>query len=210
MTNAVRIHSFPLSGHSHRAVLFASLAGINHEVINVDLGNGAHKKDDFLAMNPAGQVPVIEDGNTVISDSNAILVYLARKYAPAYMPTDPVGEAEVQKFLTLAAGELAFGPAAARLINVFKAPLDKDFTHATAAKVLGKLDAHLDGRTWLVGDTPTIADVAIYSYTAHAPEGDVSLDGYPNVRRLLASIEALDGFVPMQSTAIGLKAVKVA
>jgi glutathione S-transferase len=210
MTNAVRIHSFPLSGHSHRVALFASLAGINHELITVDLGNGAHKQEPFLSMNPAGQVPVIEDGDTVISDSNAILVYLARKYAPAYMPTDPVGEAEVQKFLTLAAGELAFGPAAARLINVFKAPLDKDFTHATAAKVLGKLDAHLEERTWLVGESPTIADVAIYSYTAHAPEGDVSLEGYPNVRRLLSHIEGLDGFVPMVSTPVGLKATQPA
>lgn len=206
MSNAVRIHSFPLSGHAHRVVLFANLAGINHDVVNVDLVNGAHKSPEFLAMNPAGQVPVIEDGDVVISDSNAILVYLARKYAPAYIPDDPVGEAEVQKFLTLAAGELAYGPAAARLINVFKAPLDVDFTHATAAKVLGKLDAHLEGREFLVGDAPTIADVAIYSYTAHAPEGGVSLEGYPNVRRLLANIEALDGFVAMQSTAAGLNA----
>ncbi|MGJ5621626.1 glutathione S-transferase family protein [Sulfitobacter sp. MF3-043] len=210
MSNAVRIHSFPLSGHAHRVVLFAGLAGINHTVINVDLGGGAHKSKNYLAKNPAGQVPMIEDGDTVVSDSNAILVYLARKYAPSYIPNDPVGEAEVQKFLTLAAGELAFGPAAARLINVFKAPLDKDFAHATAAKVLGKLEAHLEGREWLVGDAPTIADVAIYSYTAHAPEGDVSLDPYPNVRRLLSNIEALDGFVPMVSTPVGLKATKAA
>jgi glutathione S-transferase len=210
MSNAIRIHGFPLSGHSHRVVLFASLAGINHEVLTVDLANGAHKKGDFLAMNPFGQVPVIEDGETVISDSNAILVYLARKYAPSYIPTDPVKEAAVQKFLTLAAGELAFGPAAARLINVFKAPLDVGFTHATAAKVLGKIEAHLEGRDYLVGDTPTIADVAIYSYTAHAPEGDVSLEPYPNVRRLLTNIEALDGFVPMQTTPVGLRAATAA
>ncbi|MFT5632010.1 MAG: glutathione S-transferase [Candidatus Azotimanducaceae bacterium] len=207
MSNAVRIHSFPLSGHAHRVVLFASVAGINHEVVNVDLANGAHKKDDFLAMNPAGQVPVIQDGDAIITDSNAILVYLARKYAPSFIPSDPVDEASVQKFLTLAAGELAFGPAAARLINVFKAPLDVDFTHATAAKVLGKLEAHLEGREFLVGNSPTIADIAIYSYTAHAPEGDVSLEPYPNVRRLLANIEALDGFVPMQITPVGLSAV---
>lgn len=206
MTNAVRIHSFPLSGHAHRAVLFASLAGINHEVLNVDLPNGAHKTPAYLAKNPAGQVPMIEDGDVVISDSNAILVYLARKYAPSYIPNDPAGEAEVQKFLTLAAGELAFGPAAARLINVFKAPLDVNFTHAIAAKFLSKLEAHLEGRDFLVGTSPTIADVAIYSYTAHAPEGDVSLEPYPNVRRLLANIEALDGFVPMQSTPVGLSA----
>lgn len=210
MSNAIRIHSFPLSGHAHRVVLFASIAGINHEVLNVDLKKGAHKSPEYLAKNPAGQVPMIEDGDVIVSDSNAILVYLARKYAPAYIPNDPIGESEVQKFLTLAAGELAFGPAAARLINVFKAPLDVDFTHATAAKVLGKLEAHLEGRDFLVGDAPTIADVAIYSYTAHAPEGGVSLDMYPNVRRLLTNIEALHGFVPMQSTPVGLNAVNAA
>lgn len=206
MSKSIRIHGFPLSGHAHRVELFANLAGIEHEIVVVDLANGEHKKPPFLALNPAGQVPVIEDGDTVVSDSNAILVYLARKFAPAYIPSDPAGEAEVQKFLTLAAGELAFGPAAARLINVFNAPLDADFCKATAAKVLGKLDAHMEGRQFLVGDTPTIADVAIYSYTAHAPEGDVSLEPYPNVRRLLTNIEALDGFVSMPASKAGLAA----
>ncbi|MDX1743548.1 MAG: glutathione S-transferase [Ruegeria sp.] len=206
MSETIRIHSFPLSGHAHRAVLFANLAGIKHDVIDVDLAGGEHKREPFLALNPAGQVPVLEDGDVVVSDSNAILVYLARKYAPSYLPSDPVGEAEVQKFLTLAAGEIAFGPAAARLINVFNAPLNMEFTHATAANVLKKLDDHLEGRDWLVGDAPTIADVAIYSYTAHAPEGGISLKPFANVRRLLANVEALEGFVPMPSTAVGLNA----
>ncbi|MFY0610077.1 MAG: glutathione S-transferase [Hyphomicrobiaceae bacterium] len=202
----MKIHSFPLSGHAHRVELFANLAGIKHEVINVDLAAGEQRRSAFLALNPSGQVPVIEDGDVVISDANAILVYLARKYAPDFLPRELEREAEVQKFLTLAAGEIAFGPAAARLINVFKAPLDADFAKATASKVLGKLEAHLEGRDFLVGNAPTIADIAIYSYTAHAPEGDVSLQPYPNVRRLLANIEALDGFVPMPSTRVGLAA----
>lgn len=206
MTKPVKIHSFPLSGHAHRAVLFANLAGIDHEVIQVDLGSGEHKQPAFLALNPTGQIPVLEDGETIISDSNAILVYLARKFAPQYLPTDPVLEAEVQKFLTLAAGELAFGPAAARLINVFKRDLDREFTHTVAERFLGKIESHMEGRDFLVGDSPTIADVALYSYTAHAPEGDVSLEPYPNVRRLLSNIEALDGFIPMQATKVGLAA----
>lgn len=206
MKNAIKIHSFPLSGHAHRVELFACLAGIGHEIINVDLGSGAQKKEPFLSLNPNGQVPVIEDGDVVISDSNAILVYLARRYAPSYLPTDPVLEAEVQSFLTLAAGEIAFGPAAARLINVFNAPLDAEFTQTVAQKVLSKLESRMDGREFLVGDSPTIADVAIYSYTAHAPEGDVSLEPYPNVRKLLANIEALPSFKPMQATAVGLVA----
>ena len=79
MSNAIRIHSFPLSGHAHRVELFASLAGIAHEVINVNLAEGEHKKPAYLALNPAGQVPAIEDGDVVVTVSNAILVYLARR-----------------------------------------------------------------------------------------------------------------------------------
>lgn len=206
MSNALKIYSFPLSGHSHRVILFASLAGIAYEVIDLDLANGEHKKPPFLSINSAGQVPAIVDGTNAITDSNAILVYLARKYAPTFLPEDPVSEAEVQKYLSLAAGEIAFGPAAARLINVFNADLDREFTHATAARALTKLEAALEGKEFLVGNKPSIADVAVYSYVAHAPEGDISLEPYSNVRRLLKNIEALDGFVPFKKTKVGLAA----
>jgi len=206
MSNAIRIHRHPLSGHAHRVHLFASLAGIAHELIDVDLLAGEHKKEAFLALNPAGQVPVIEDGETVVSDSNGILVYLARKYAPDWLPTDIRDEAEVQKFLSLAAGDIAFGPAAARLITVFGADLDAARCQAIATRAFDRLETHLAGRQWLVGDRPTIADVAIYSYTAHVPEGNVSLDRYPNIRALLRRIKTLPGFVGMQATEVGLAA----
>ncbi|MEM7522233.1 MAG: glutathione S-transferase [Pseudomonadota bacterium] len=206
MTNAVRIHHFAKSGHAHRAALFASLAGIAHELVEVDLAGGEHKSPAFLKLNPAGQVPVLEDGATVVPDSNAILVYLARTYAPDWIPSDIAEEAAVQRYLSLAAGEIAFGPAAARLITVFGAPIDPEFAKTVAARALTKLDAGLSGRDWLVGERPTIADVAIYSYTAHAPEGNVSLDPYPNVRAWLKRIEELPGFVPMPATAVGLAA----
>ena len=86
MSKPIRIHGFPLSGHSHRVQLFASLTGIPHENVLVDLAAGEHKTPEFLALNPAGQVPVLEDGEVVLSDSNAILVYLARRYAPDFLP----------------------------------------------------------------------------------------------------------------------------
>lgn len=210
MSNALKIYSFPLSGHSHRVVLFASLAGIAHELINVDLAKGEHKQAPYLAINPAGQVPAVVDGNVdgnvAISDSNAILVYLARKYAPSFLPENPVHEAQIQKYLSLAAGEIAFGPAAARLINVFNAKLDRDFAHSIAEKALARLEADLAGKDFLVANTPTIADVAIYSYIAHAPEGDISLAAYPNVRRHLKNIESLKGFVAFQASKVGLAA----
>jgi len=204
MSNPVRIHYFAKSGHAHRALVFAKLSGIKHDAIPVDLASGAHKTPEFLSMNPNGQVPVLEDGDVIISDSNAILVYLARTYAPDWMPSTAVDEANVQRWLTLAAGEIAFGSCAARLITVFGASLDSDFAIATATKAMEKLERGLEGRDWLVGDRPTIADVATYSYTAHAPEGNVSLDPYPNVQAWLARFEALAGFEAMPATAVGL------
>ncbi len=136
MSNAVRIHHFAKSGHAHRALVFAKLAGIAHEEVPVDLAGGEHKSPEFLAMNPNGQVPVLQDGDVTVSDSNAILVYLARTYAPDWMPSTPIDEANVQRWLTLAAGEVAFGSCAARLITVFGAPLDVDFADATATKAM--------------------------------------------------------------------------
>lgn len=206
MTNAIRIHRHALSGHSHRVELLANLAGINHDLVDVDLLNGEHKKEPFLSLNPFGQVPVIEDGETVLSDSNAILVYLARKYAPTWLPVGPEAEAEVQKFLSLAAGDIAYGPAAARLITVFGAGLDAERAATVASTVLGRIEAHLEGRDWLVGTAPSIADIAIYSYTAHAPEGNVSLADYPNIRNWIAQVEGLPGFVGMSVTPVGLAA----
>jgi glutathione S-transferase len=114
--------------------------------------------------------------------------------------------AEVQRFLSVAAGQVAFGPAAARLVNVFGAGLDHSRALEIAHGVLAVLDAHLEGRQWLATNHPTIADVANYAYIAHAPEGDVSLEAYPNVRAWLARIESLPGFVPMQATPVGLAA----
>ena len=195
----IRLHRFALSGHAHRVELFLSLLGLPFERVDVDLAGGAQRLPEFLAKNPFGQVPVIEDGEVTLADSNAILVYLATRYDPArrWLPTDPVGAAEVQRWLSVAAGELAAGPAAARVVKLFGRPLDYERACGTATRLLGLLEAHLADRRFVVGDRPTIADVALYSYTAHAPEGGVALDPYPHVRAWLARVEAQDGFVAM-------------
>tara|TARA_R110002073_G_scaffold5409_1_gene33313 strand:+ start:17886 stop:18506 length:621 start_codon:yes stop_codon:yes gene_type:complete len=206
MSKTIRIHRHPLSGHSHRVELFASLAKIDHELVDVDLMSGEHKGDAFLRLNPFGQVPVIEDGKTVLADSNAILIYLAKTYADCWMPSDVLGEAHVQRFLSVAAGEINYGPATARLSTVFGATLDTDRAKSIANWAFERLERELDGRQWFVGNSPSIADVAVYSYTAHAPEGNVSLDPYPNIRAWIQRFSALPGFVPMQATKVGLAA----
>lgn len=203
----MKIHHHPLSGHSHRVVLFASLLGVPHELVEVDLMAGAHKQPAFLALNPFGQVPVLEDDGAVIADSNAILVYLATKAGRKdWLPVDAAGAAAVQRWLSVAAGDVAFGPAAARLITVFGANYRADEVIARAHALLARLENHLAGRDWLAASHPTIADVALYSYLARAPEGNVDLAGYPAVGRFLRRIEALPGFVPFVQTPVGLAA----
>jgi glutathione S-transferase len=206
----MKIHHFSLSGHAHRAVLFASLLGLEAELIHMDLAAGAHKQPAFLALNPFGQVPVLEDGDVVIADSNAILVYLAKKAGRTdWLPEDAQGAANVQRWLSVAAGELAYGPAAARLITVFGARFNPEEVIQRAHLLLGRMEQHLANRAWLAADHPTIADVAVYSYLVAAPEGNVDLSGYPSVLRLLQGIEALPGFVPFPRTAAGLRAAQV-
>jgi len=208
MTTPMKLYRHPLSGHSHRAQLALSLMGLPHELVNVDLMKGAHKAPEFLALSPFGQVPVLDDGGTIVFDSNAILIYLAAKYDPAgrWMPRDPKGQADVQAWLSVAAGQIAFGPAAARLITVFGAKYNPDDVISRAHGLLKVIDARLGRRGFLTGDQATLADVAGYSYISAAPEGNVDLAAYAHVRAWLGRIEALPGFVPFQKTPVGLSA----
>ena len=203
----MKLYHFALSGHAHRARLFLSLLGIPHELVDVDLKSAAQKRPEYLALNPFGQVPVLDDDDVIISDSNAILVYLATKLGRTdWLPQDAKGAAAVQRWLSVAAGDLAFGPAAARLITVFGAKHNPDDVIARAHVLLKRLEAHLAGRDWLVGTAPTIADVALYSYLSSAPEGNVDLSAYARVNAWLRRIEALPGFVAFARTPVGLAA----
>ena len=203
---AIKLYNFPRSGHAHRVELMLSLLKLPTELIFVDLAKGEHKQPAFLALNAFGQVPVIDDQGVVLADSNAILVYLAQKYGNGrWLPADPVGAAKVQRWLSAAAGPIAFGPARARLITVFGAPYNAAEVVAYAHTVLKVIDHELADTPYLAGTDPTIADVAAYSHIAHAPEGNVSLDEYTNIRAWLARIEALPGFVGMPRTVAGLQ-----
>lgn len=206
--STIKLYRYPLSGHSHRVENFLSILGLDAEIITVDLGNGDHKKPDFLKKNIFGAVPVLEDGPVTIADSNAILVYLASKYDTKrnWLPLGNEESANVQRFLSIASGEIAYGPAAARLVTVFGADLDQDNAIKKSHALLETLETHLLDRLWLAGDHATIADIADYTYIAHAPEGNVSLTAYPNVRAWLTRVEALPGFIPMQATKVGLAA----
>ncbi|MAC60137.1 MAG: glutathione S-transferase [Novosphingobium sp.] len=193
----MKLYHYPLSGHSHRVRLFLSLIGVEAELAQVDLGSGEHRAAPFLALNRFGQVPVLEDGDTIVSDSNAILVYLAKKYERSdWLPEDPAGAAAVQRWLSVAAGQIAYGPGAARLIALFNARFDMAEVSARAHAILRLIDAELDTRIWIAASRPTLADVALYSYIARAQDGRIALSSYPAIQAWLARIETLPGFVP--------------
>ena len=203
----LKLYTFPLSGNAHRADLFLSLLGLDYERIEVDLAGGEQRSEAFLAINPRGKVPVLVDGDDVITESNAILIYLATKYDDGgWLPRDAFGAAQVQQWLSVAAYDVATGPAAARLVNLFGAQLDLAGAQESSTAFLAYLEVELADRAFLAADRATLADVAVYSYVAHAPEGGVSLEPYQNLRNWIARVEALDGFRGMPQSAVGLAA----
>ena len=204
MTTPIKLYRNPKSGHCHRVELMLAFLGLPYEIIDLDMANGAHKAPAYLKISPFGLVPAIDDSGYTLSDSNAILIYLVQTYARSsqWLPQDARQVAEVQRWLTVAADNIYAGPCAARLVKVFGTGHDHGAAVAKAHDLFQVMDAHLAGRDWLATDRISIADVAGYSYIAHAPEGGVNLAPYPNLRAWLARIEAQPNFVPMASSPI--------
>ena len=204
----ITLHDFDLSGSCYKIRLFLNILGQRYERVPVDFANREHKSAKYLALNPFGELPVFEDGDVRLRDTQAILVYLARQYDPAHrwLPADAAGQAVVQGWLSVAAGLMAYGPAAARRVNVFGAKLNAEELIAASHQLLKVMEGTLTQRAFLAAPSATIADVSAYSYIAAAPEGNVDLSPYPQVRAWLARIEALPGFVPFPKTAVGLAA----
>jgi len=196
--STLTVHGVALSGHVHRVELFLHLLQLPYR--RTDAPAPVRESAEFRRLNPLGQIPVLQDGELVLADSNAILVYLAKRYAPdsGWLPDDPVEAAQVQRWLSLAAGEIAFGPALARVTARWgDRGMPQALMHKLAEKVLRFMDDSLATQDFLAAPRPTLADVACYAYIAHAPEGGVSLEPYRHVRSWIARIQALPNFVPM-------------
>ena len=195
----MQLHDFTLSGNCYKVRLFLSLLRLDAELLEVDLPAGAHKRASFLALNPRGQVPVLVDEGQALYDSQAILVYLACRYADAsWYPRDALSQARITSWLSFAANEVAKGPGQARLHALFGVPGDARHAQRAAVQVLQLLDAHLAKHSWLAeGDAPSIADVAVYAYVALAGDGDIDLAPYAHLAAWFARIRALPGYIGM-------------
>jgi len=191
------------SGHCHRVQLMMSLLELPHEIITLE-PDGSNLPEDFPEISPLGQVPFIDDNGFKFSDSNAILVYLVKKYNDdsTWLPSEPEHYAKVQRWLSIASGELVTGPAIARFSKVFGSEIDYDAAKKKAEALFTMMNNQLNNNNYLAGDNITIADVSLFTYTAHAPEGGLKLDSYPNITSWIKRIESEKNYVAMKSSPI--------
>jgi glutathione S-transferase len=166
-----RLHCFAQSGNSYKAALMLQLAGADWEPVFVDFFNGAHRNPEFLALNPMGEVPVLEHDGLVLAQSGVILDYLAGKTEKF----GPLDEAERREILRWTLWD------------------NHKLTRGTAA--LGVLEAHLGERDWVVGGRPTIADITCCGYLFFADEFPIEWEhDYPAIFAWLDRIAALPGW----------------
>ena len=201
-TQPILLHGTKLSGHVHRVELLLRMLDLPFEFVPApaDVRAGAA----FRKLHPLGQVPVLQDGALTLADSNAILVYLVKRYAPGsgWLPEDAAGAAAVQRWLSITAGEVMYGPASARALALWGMACDAGRAATVSQRLLGFMEGQLATRAFLAAPHATIADLACYSYVKHAPEGGVKLDGYPALHAWFARVEALPGFVAMPASPI--------
>lgn len=187
------------SGHCHKVRMMLSLLGLEYQSYVINSSGKEHKQEPFLRLNPFGQVPVLVDDEISLRDSQAILVYLARKYGgDKWLPLDPVGLAEVTAWLFTSANEITRGPNTTRLRLKFNAPVDYEAAMKVSEDVIALMENHLKHNEWLAMGRPTIADIACYPYLALAKEGEIDLAKYGAIQAWFKRIRALPGYVGME------------
>jgi glutathione S-transferase len=198
--STLKLYEHELSGNSYKVRLFLSLLGLPFVAHRVDLFKGEGQKQDYLAISALGQVPALVDGDQALRDSQAILFYLARSHGDGrWIADDVLGQARTIAWLSLAANELANGPAALRVSVRFKRPINSEWATAVTRRAFGLMQSTLTRQPWLMpGEHPSIADIACFPYTALAHEGNFSLVDYPELIAWCDRIRALPGFVGME------------
>lgn len=186
--------------HNARKVTWAlEEVGADYTHTQVDLMSGAQKKPDFLALNPNGRVPVLKDGDLVLYESNAILFYVADKHGKL-LPSTAEGRAQVWQWLAWQAADLAatcLDPWLMKLYASMGQPFD-EAAHAekvaAAGAPLGVLNGCLEGKKHVVGDSLTIADIAVAESIGLCEFAGIDLAPYPAIRAWFEPLSKREGF----------------
>ena len=187
------LYDYILSASCYKIRLMAALLGVKLDLHAVDFHPGReHKGPAMLALSPAGTLPVLVDGDLVLTDTAAMLTHLAQR--TNWLGHDP-------RWLDMA-GRLNASLGIARLHDMLHYAADITAVRRAGVLALRELEAHLTTRRWagqifLCTDHPTIADIACFPNVALAPDGGVSLDEYPSIRLWLRAVRSLPGFIEM-------------
>ena len=186
------VHGDDKSGNCLKVAWVAAHLGIPLDWRAVDILAGETRTPGFLALNPDGRVPllVLEDGRT-LAESNAIIGYLA--HGSALVPEEVFAQARMRQWMFWEQYSHEPYIAVRRFQRLYLRRPDealdpKLFERGHAA--LRLMEGALEGRTFLVGEALSLADVALVAYTRLAPEGGFDLAPYPAVRAWIARVEA--------------------
>jgi glutathione S-transferase len=195
----IKLFNHELSGNCYKVRLLLALLDLEYETIPVDVMAGEHKSPEFMKINPFRQIPVLIDGEQTISDAQAILVYLARKYGDkTWLPTDAESLSQIVRWLSTTAGEIRQGVEFARRFHLLNAQyVNIEVATQQSTFILQQLEHHLADREWLELGHPTIADIAVFPYVALAADGKISLEPYPHILAWCDRLKKLPGFVTM-------------
>jgi glutathione S-transferase len=191
----IRVHATKGSINGYKVRLLLNLLELPYELVELDMPGGEHKREPFLSLNPFGQMPALTDGDYVIADSHACLVYLARRYDPSgrWLPADAQRAAKVAEWLAKSANEVHQGPwmkrAKIRRPDAIKIP-DAEID-ARCDHILRLMDAALARREWLALDWPTIADISCFGPISMLAVSGYDTDRWPHVTRWMNRIKAL-------------------
>lgn len=194
----LRLYDYAASAHCFKVRLLLNQLGREYERVPVDIFAGDTLTDDYRALNPARATPVLQIGeSTFLSESNAILVYLAD--GTPFLPDEPLARAEIVRWLIIEQADVmgTLGGLRFRLLTGRLRPDDADAVRRRRAgeEALALLDEHLRAREFLVDSRYTVADIANYAYTHVAPEAGFDLGAYPSVVDWLRRVEGRPGFV---------------
>jgi len=191
----MRLHDYAASGNCYKVRLLLALLGRSYERVPVDIFAGDTLTDDYAALNPLRETPVLElESGETLAQSNAILWYLAE--GTGFLPSSQLERAQVAQWLCFEQERVMSGIGAARFrIMTGRAPELVAARLALGEGALAVLDAHLRDRAYLVGDRLSIADVSVFAYTHVAPDAGYDLARYPAVGAWLDQVRGETGFV---------------
>lgn len=198
------LHNYDLDESCYKVRLALSLLGLAWTPVAVDVFPGKeHLTPTYLAMNPSGRLPILQDGDLVLHGDEAILAYLARTYDATgqWLPLDGAAFAAVMQWLNFAARDLAV-TIAARQQALFGAPGDETSLGAASRKAIRIMDDHMTARgfigaDWFAASHPTIADIALFPAFALSRDFGIDHDEFPALRRWARRLRALPGFKTM-------------